>query len=61
MILIQYLKEINLSLKRYWGWGGEDDDFFKRVKSKNLTINYLDSTIGRFKVRIIPIFISIKY
>ena len=43
--------------KRYWGWGGEDDDLFKRVKFKNLTINYLDSTIGRFKVRTFSQFI----
>ena len=42
---------IKLLYNRYWGWGGEDDDLYKRITSKGLKINYLNETIGRFKVQ----------
>ena len=37
---------------RFWGWGGEDDDFFKRVKTEKLSIFRESQEIGRFKVSI---------
>ena len=35
---------------RFWGWGGEDDDLYLRVRSVGLKIFRLPSQIGRFKV-----------
>eukprot|EP00057_Strongylocentrotus_purpuratus_P017896 XP_011672370.1 PREDICTED: beta-1,4-galactosyltransferase 6-like [Strongylocentrotus purpuratus] len=32
----------------YWGWGGEDDDFFNRVYTKNLTRTRPEGKIGYF-------------
>ena len=37
-------------LFRFWGWGGEDDDLFKRVKNEKLTIFRESQELGRFKV-----------
>ncbi len=36
---------------RYWGWGGEDDDIYARLKYKKLNPSYLNGAIGRYKVR----------
>jgi xylosylprotein 4-beta-galactosyltransferase len=30
---------------RYWGWGKEDDEFFLRLKSLNITVNRPDITL----------------
>ena len=35
---------------RFWGWGGEDDDLFQRVKTKTLNITLISPNLGRFKV-----------
>ena len=35
---------------RFWGWGGEDDDLFYRVKTKTLNITLISPNLGRFKV-----------
>ena len=43
-------------LFRYWGWGGVDDDFYRRLKYKNLNPTHLDESIGRFRVNICLIF-----
>ena len=43
----------NLSMTllfRYWGWGGEDDDFFARLKHQGLTPQLLSGERGRYKV-----------
>ena len=42
---------MNFSFDRYWGWGGEDDEIYRRLKLHEIEINYLDSAIGRFKVQ----------
>ncbi|XP_013382383.1 beta-1,4-N-acetylgalactosaminyltransferase bre-4-like [Lingula anatina] len=33
----------------YFGWGGEDDDFRKRLTDKGIKIQYLPPEIGRYK------------
>lgn len=32
----------------FWKWGGEDDDFYKRVMHYNLKVTRPDATIGRY-------------
>jgi hypothetical protein len=29
---------VNGFSNRFWGWGGEDDDLYDRLRSKNLTV-----------------------
>ena len=38
-------------ISRFWGWGGEDDDLFARLKIKGYTPNRIANIVGRFKVR----------
>ena len=35
---------------RYWGWGGEDDDIFNRLRYKGFHPKHLKGRLGRFKV-----------
>lgn len=53
VIKIEELNEATNSMlifHRFWGWGGEDDDIFRRLERKNLEIIRENSTIGRFQV-----------
>ena len=34
----------------YWGWGGEDDDMYERIVSKNLKIERPPVSIARYKM-----------
>ena len=36
---------------RFWGWGGEDNDLFARLKIKGYTTNSIEDNFGRFMVR----------
>ena len=37
---------------RYWGWGGEDDDLFARLKGSGLNPQHLYGKSGTFRVRL---------
>ena len=37
---------------RYWGWGGEDDDLFARLKGSGLNPQHLSGKSGTFRVRL---------
>ena len=37
-ISVQHFNMVNGYSNQYWGWGGEDDDMFKRLRSHNLTV-----------------------
>ncbi|XP_051796705.1 beta-1,4-galactosyltransferase 1-like [Acanthochromis polyacanthus] len=45
----QFLK-INGFPNNYWGWGGEDDDIYKRIVFRGMSISRPDSKIGRYKM-----------
>ena len=34
----------------YWGWGGEDDDMYKRIVSKHLFLERPPASIARYKM-----------
>jgi len=34
----------------YWGWGGEDDDMFERIRYHKLKIFWLSSEIARYTI-----------
>ena len=40
---------------RYWGWGGEDDDFYRRFTSKGYKPTHLTAELGRYGVRIFKV------
>ncbi|XP_038581999.1 beta-1,4-galactosyltransferase 1-like [Micropterus salmoides] len=45
----QYLK-INGFPNTYWGWGGEDDDIYKRIFYRGMSISRPDNVIGKYKM-----------
>ena len=50
-ILKLKIKLINVNvLSSFWGWGGEDDDLYYRVRNRKLNITKLSPNLGRFKV-----------
>ena len=42
-----------LNIYSYWGWGGEDDDLYRRLKAKSQRPMHLPEKHGRYKVRIL--------
>nr|XP_019942749.1 PREDICTED: beta-1,4-galactosyltransferase 2-like [Paralichthys olivaceus] len=45
----QYLK-INGFPNTYWGWGGEDDDIYRRISFRGMTISRPDLSTGKYKM-----------
>ncbi|XP_070784294.1 beta-1,4-galactosyltransferase 2-like [Enoplosus armatus] len=45
----QYLK-INGFPNTYWGWGGEDDDIYRRIFFRGMSISRPDSVLGKYKM-----------
>ncbi|XP_051266749.1 beta-1,4-galactosyltransferase 1 [Dicentrarchus labrax] len=45
----QFLK-INGFPNSYWGWGGEDDDIYKRIVFHGMSISRPDSVIGKYRM-----------
>lgn len=45
----QYLK-INGFPNSYWGWGGEDDDIYKRVMLRRMSISRPSLLLGKYKM-----------
>lgn len=41
-------RAINGFSNEFWGWGGEDDDLFKRVRHEGLTISRYPPEVGRY-------------
>ncbi|XP_044032635.1 beta-1,4-galactosyltransferase 1-like [Siniperca chuatsi] len=45
----QYLK-INGFPNTYWGWGGEDDDIYRRIIFRGMSISRPDLVMGKYKM-----------
>ena len=41
-------KQINGFSNLFYGWGGEDDDLFNRIKAKNITVYRQPANIAKF-------------
>ncbi|XP_010889984.2 beta-1,4-galactosyltransferase 1-like [Esox lucius] len=46
----EQIQKINGFPNTYWGWGGEDDDIFNRVKNRGMTISRPNSDIGKCRM-----------
>ncbi|KAI5087620.1 beta-1,4-galactosyltransferase 1 [Silurus meridionalis] len=46
----EQLLKINGFSNNYWGWGGEDDDIYKRLSFRGMSISRPDLMIGRCKM-----------
>ena len=42
------LTKVNGFSNQYWGWGGEDDDMFKRIDANKFKITRYKPTIARY-------------
>lgn len=45
----QYIK-INGFPNSFWGWGGEDDDIYKRIVFRGMSISRPDMVIGKYRM-----------
>jgi GT2 family glycosyltransferase len=44
----EHFQAANGFSNRFFGWGGEDDDFYARLRSANLTLGRLAGALGRY-------------
>ena len=47
---VDHFVKTNGFSNRYWGWGGEDDDIYKRLKEKRLGPMHLSEKHGKYMV-----------
>ena len=41
---------VTFNSNKYWGWGGEDDDMYQRIKWANYKISRPQPKLARFKM-----------
>ena len=46
----EHFLSVNGFTNLFWGWGGEDDDLYFRVRRKGLRLNRPDAKIARYKM-----------
>ena len=44
---VEQFRKVNGFSNQYWGWGGEDDDFYLRIVRNNLTLTRYNATVAR--------------
>ena len=50
MVSADQFRDVNGYSNMYWGWGGEDDDMFNRLSSRNYTVKRPPSDLARYKM-----------
>ncbi|KAL6744139.1 hypothetical protein Aduo_017104 [Ancylostoma duodenale] len=48
MLSVDQFRKVNGFSNRYWGWGGEDDDLYKRVILAGYQVDRYNSSTGRY-------------
>ena len=48
------MEKINGFSNEFYGWGGEDDDLYTRLKNSNITLFREPANIGRFTMLLHP-------
>lgn len=46
----EHFRKVNGYSNSFWGWGGEDDDMYNRVKYHGLTVTRYGGNISRYKM-----------
>ena len=46
-ISVKQFRQVNGFSNQYWGWGGEDDNFYIRVKRNNLQLTRYNASLAR--------------
>ena len=49
-MMSKHYKLVNGYSNKFWGWGGEDDDFYNRIRDKGLGISRYAGDITRYKM-----------
>ena len=44
---MEQFRQVNGFSNQYWGWGGEDDNFYIRVKKNNLKFTRYNASLAR--------------
>ena len=44
----EHWEKINGASNQFWGWGGEDDDIFRRIVKSGLTITRYAAEVARY-------------
>ena len=47
-ISVEQFRQVNGFSNQYWGWGGEDDDMYKRIDKNKLKIQRYKADISRY-------------
>ncbi|KAJ1351074.1 hypothetical protein KIN20_007017 [Parelaphostrongylus tenuis] len=47
-LTVEQFRKVNGFSNRYWGWGGEDDDMYTRVKLHGYEVERYNDTIARY-------------
>ena len=45
---VEQFRKVNGFSNQYWGWGGEDDDFYLRIIRNNLTLTRYNASVARY-------------
>ena len=46
-ISVEQFRQVNGFSNQYWGWGGEDDNFYIRVMKQNLELTRYNASLAR--------------
>ena len=46
-ISVRQFRQVNGFSNQYWGWGGEDDDFYIRVTNSKLKLTRYNASLAR--------------
>ena len=47
-ISVKQFRQVNGFSNQFWGWGGEDDNFYIRVKKNNLQLTRYNASLARW-------------
>ncbi|GFR87206.1 beta-1,4-galactosyltransferase 1 [Elysia marginata] len=50
MFRTEHFQQVNGYSNMYWGWGGEDDDMYRRIRHQRLRVHRPPSNVARYKM-----------
>ena len=46
----EHFERVNGYSNQFWGWGGEDDDMWSRIKNANLNVTRYPAEVARYSM-----------